>query len=81
MTSTSLADGTPVNPFEVDTEIVKSYVDSAEGRGCLRGAWTHDKSVSSAYWDPHGRRIVSTSYDDSIRCQFIFLFFFTGISF
>ena len=56
-------------PLEFDAEIVKSYVESPEGKGCLRGAWAHDKSVSSAYWDPHGRRIVSTSYDDSIRCE------------
>ena len=24
-------------------------------------------SVSSAYWDPSGRRIVSTSYDNRLR--------------
>ncbi|KAJ7285780.1 WD40 repeat-like protein [Mycena rebaudengoi] len=29
--------------------------------------WRHDKSVSSAYWDPRGRGIVSTSYDDTLR--------------
>jgi len=35
----------------------------------LRAEWTHTKSVSSAYWDPRGRSIVSTSYDDTIRCE------------
>ncbi|KAF9053743.1 WD40 repeat-like protein [Hymenopellis radicata] len=34
---------------------------------CPPGEWRHDKSVSSAYWDPRGKSIVSTSYDDAIR--------------
>jgi len=33
----------------------------------LRAEWAHKKSVSSAYWDPRGRSIVSTSYDDTVR--------------
>lgn len=37
--------------------------------GLLRGDWAHDKSCSSAYWDPRGRQIVSTSYDDTVRCK------------
>ncbi|KAJ7452352.1 WD40-repeat-containing domain protein [Mycena galericulata] len=66
----------PGNPFlapvsAVDTEIgadaVTEFVDSKRGKGCLRGEWRHDKSVSSAYWDPRGRGIVSTSYDDTLR--------------
>ncbi|KXN86877.1 hypothetical protein AN958_09472, partial [Leucoagaricus sp. SymC.cos] len=35
--------------------------------GLLRGEFPHDKSCSSAYWDPRGRQIVSTSYDDTLR--------------
>ncbi|KAG2158180.1 WD40-repeat-containing domain protein [Suillus bovinus] len=38
-----------------------------EGKGVVRGIFQHGKSVSSAYWDPRGRSIVSTSYDDVIR--------------
>ncbi|KAJ7111568.1 WD40-repeat-containing domain protein [Mycena crocata] len=52
---------------EVDFDAVTDFVNSKRGKGCLRGEWRHDKSVSSAYWDPRGRGIVSTSYDDSLR--------------
>ncbi|KAJ7449864.1 WD40-repeat-containing domain protein [Mycena latifolia] len=52
---------------EVDAEAVTDFVNSKRGKGCLRGEWRHDKSVSSAYWDPRGRSIVSTSYDDTLR--------------
>ncbi|KAJ7172424.1 WD40-repeat-containing domain protein [Mycena filopes] len=52
---------------EVDSDTVAEFVSSKRGKGCLRGEWRHDKSVSSAYWDPQGRSIVSTSYDDSLR--------------
>ncbi|KIK57771.1 hypothetical protein GYMLUDRAFT_746592 [Collybiopsis luxurians FD-317 M1] len=52
---------------EFDSEVVTKYRESKEGAGFLRSEWRHDKSVSSAYWDPRGRSIVSTSYDDSIR--------------
>ncbi|KAJ4475167.1 WD40-repeat-containing domain protein [Lentinula edodes] len=53
--------------IEFDSAFVTKYRESKEGVGCLRGEWRHDKSVSSAYWDPRGRSIVSTSYDDAIR--------------
>ncbi|KAJ6596949.1 WD40-repeat-containing domain protein [Mycena vulgaris] len=52
---------------EVDSDAVSDFVNSKRGKGCLRGEWRHDKSVSSAYWDPRGRGIVSTSYDDTLR--------------
>ncbi|KAJ7632675.1 WD40 repeat-like protein [Roridomyces roridus] len=52
---------------EVDADVVNEFVQSTKGKGCLRGEWRHDKSVSSAYWDPRGRGIVSTSYDDTLR--------------
>ncbi|KAF9265426.1 WD40 repeat-like protein [Marasmius fiardii PR-910] len=54
-------------PIEFDYETVHKFVDSSKGAECLRAAWRHDKSVSSAYWDPRGRSIVSTSYDDALR--------------
>ncbi|KAF5377080.1 hypothetical protein D9757_007732 [Collybiopsis confluens] len=52
---------------EFDSEVVNQYRESEGSTGLLRGEWRHEKSVSSAYWDPRGRSIVSTSYDDSIR--------------
>lgn len=56
--------------MEVDSEAVAGFVDSKQGNGTLMAEWAHQKSVSSAYWDPSGRRIVSTSYDDTIRCEY-----------
>ncbi|EIN07316.1 WD40 repeat-like protein [Punctularia strigosozonata HHB-11173 SS5] len=52
---------------EFDLEAIGEYIASKSGKGTLKGEWTHHKSVSSAYWDPAGRRIVSTSYDDTLR--------------
>lgn len=52
---------------EIGLESVNEFVESKKGHGCLRGEWRHDKSVSSAYWDPRGKSVVSTSYDDTIR--------------
>ncbi|KAF9013865.1 WD40-repeat-containing domain protein [Cyathus striatus] len=54
-------------PIEFDTEVVSQYLETPKGQGCLRGEFKHDKSASSAYWDPRGRQIVSTSYDDTLR--------------
>lgn len=56
-----------VNPLEFDAVTVSEFVESKKGKGTLRAEWRHDKSVSSAYWDPRGRGIVSTSYDDTLR--------------
>jgi len=39
-------------------------------KGCtttLRAKWKHEKSVTAAYWDPRGRSIVSTSYNNVLR--------------
>ncbi|KAL0946835.1 hypothetical protein HGRIS_013003 [Hohenbuehelia grisea] len=59
--------GTSTSPAEVSSETVNAYIASTKGKGCMRSEWRHDKSVSSAYWDPRGRGIVSTSYDDTLR--------------
>ncbi|KAJ6630858.1 WD40-repeat-containing domain protein [Mycena sp. CBHHK59/15] len=56
-----------MSAVDFDSDTVSEFVNSKRGRGCLRGEWRHDKSVSSAYWDPRGRGIVSTSYDDTLR--------------
>lgn len=60
----SLASG---KPLEFTTETVEKFGSSKKGTGLMRGEWTHGKSVSAAYWDPRGRSIVSTSYDDTLR--------------
>ncbi|KAG1753431.1 WD40-repeat-containing domain protein [Suillus lakei] len=54
-------------PYQLSQYTVEDLVHSKKGKGTVRGIFTHGKSVSSAYWDPRGRSIVSTSYDDSIR--------------
>lgn len=53
--------------IEYDKATIEEFYKSADGSALLRAEWTHKKSVSSAYWDPRGRAIVSTSYDDTIR--------------
>jgi WD repeat-containing protein 76 len=55
-------------PHEISHEAVEDFVESKSGTGTVRAEFAHGKSVSSAYWDPRGRGIVSTSYDDTIRC-------------
>lgn len=46
---------------------IQEYRTSAKGKGLLRASFQHGKSCSSAYWDPWGRRILTTSYDDKLR--------------
>ncbi len=46
---------------------VDEFKASKGGTATLRAECKHDKSVTSAYWDPRGRAIVSTSYDDTLR--------------
>ena len=60
-------------PMEVDLDAVTSFLESKQGKGTLMADWAHQRSVSSAYWDPSGRRIVSTCYDDTIRCEFAYI--------
>jgi len=55
------------NPNDFDQSIIKEYLESPKSKGCLRADWQHGKSVSSAYWDPRGKSIVSTCYDDLLR--------------
>lgn len=63
-----LLDGS--GPIEIDSEAVEGLLTSRQGKGSLMAEWPHQKSVSSAYWDPSGQRIVSTCYDDTIRREF-----------
>jgi len=52
---------------EYDYDTVTDFNKSKKSLGLLRGEWLHDKSCSSAYWDPRGGQIVSTSLDDTVR--------------
>ncbi|KAI0810927.1 WD40-repeat-containing domain protein [Irpex lacteus] len=61
-------------PFDEIEEVVQAQTSNVKGgkggkgmKGLMRGEWRHGQSASSAYWDPHGRRVVSTSYDNSIK--------------
>ena len=53
--------------LELELGSVDEFRASKAGSATLRAEWKHDKSVTSAYWDPRGRSIVSTSYDDTLR--------------
>ncbi|KAF8910971.1 WD40-repeat-containing domain protein [Gymnopilus junonius] len=53
--------------FDFESNIIEKHFGSANGKGGFRGEFRHEKSASSSYWDPRGRQIVSTSYDDRIR--------------
>ncbi|GJJ12106.1 hypothetical protein Clacol_006347 [Clathrus columnatus] len=53
--------------IEIDSDNIVEFLESEQGSGTLWAKWMHQKSVSSAYWDPSGNRIVSTSYDDTLR--------------
>lgn len=58
---------------EADNDVVKEFLDSSAGKSTILGEFAHGHSASSAYWDPSGRRIVSTSYDDYLRGMSSFL--------
>lgn len=60
--------------FDFGFDVVQNFMESAKGKGTLRGEHEHGKSASSAFWDPRGRQIVSTSYDDALRCMLDFFF-------
>jgi hypothetical protein len=53
--------------LELELEGVEKLDKSKESATTLRAECRHDKSVTAAYWDPRGRSIVSTSYDDTLR--------------
>ena len=59
---------------DFDLDVVDNYIESAKGKGTLRGEHEHEKSASSAFWGPQGRQIVSTSYDDTLRRTLVYLF-------
>ncbi|EAU88489.1 hypothetical protein CC1G_04195 [Coprinopsis cinerea okayama7 len=70
--NTALEDFTDSEPqdstiIDVNLEVITEFAQSDKGKGCLRAEWQHDKSATAAFWDPRGRQLVSTSYDDTLR--------------
>lgn len=63
-----LAEGEYPRYYEPDQ--MQKFISSPFGKDTLLAEWPHSKSVSAAYWDPRGRSIVSTSYDDNLRSTF-----------
>lgn len=53
--------------FSIPNDRIVSHMESNKGKGLLRASWQHGKSCSAAYWDPWGRRVLTTSYDDKLR--------------
>ncbi|KAF8322317.1 uncharacterized protein EI90DRAFT_2483998 [Cantharellus anzutake] len=63
-------DGSKAKPppvLEEDHEAATDFLSSKLGRGCILGQIEHKYSVSSDFWDPRGREIVTTCYDDNLR--------------
>ena len=56
--------------LEANNEVVDQFLSSKPGKGTILAEYEHGQSASSAYWDPSGTRIVSTSYDDRLRGAF-----------
>jgi hypothetical protein len=65
-----------VEPLNFDYEEVTKFLSTKDGKSAFRGEWRHERAVGSAYWDPHGKRIVSTSYDDQLRGTVFNSFFY-----
>ena len=64
------ASHTDTNPTStVGYDKVSHHMTSAKGKGLLRASLQHGKSCSAAYWDPWGRRVLTTSYDDKLRSE------------
>lgn len=59
--------------MEVNFEQISEHIESKAGKSLMRGEWRHGQSVTAGYWDPSGRRIVSTSYDNSIKSASSFM--------
>lgn len=49
---------------------MEAYMATPKGKGLQRAAFAHGKSCSAAYWDPWGRRVLTTSYDDKLRSEY-----------
>lgn len=56
--------------LELELQDVEQLDKPMVGTATLRAECKHDKAVTSANWDPRGRSIVGTCYDDAIRSVF-----------
>ena len=75
VTSSSATNVNPSTQIEsIEFDIVEKYKKSSKGKGILLADWEHKRSVTAAYWDPRGRSVVSTCYDDTLRRECLFLF-------
>ncbi|KZS99216.1 WD40 repeat-like protein [Sistotremastrum niveocremeum HHB9708] len=59
--------GSALNPAIVTWDALTKSNTSKGSNGPFVAEFLHKKSVSSAYWNPHGNHILSTSYDDLLR--------------
>lgn len=55
--------------LELELQGVEQLDKPKGGMATLRVDCRHDKAVTSASWDPRGRSVVSTCYDDALRCM------------
>ncbi|KAJ3520849.1 hypothetical protein NMY22_g12562 [Coprinellus aureogranulatus] len=66
--ASSVPDGADASvTVDFHSETVQEYLQTKKGRGGFRAEFLHGKSATAAYWDPRGRQILSTSYDDTLR--------------
>lgn len=63
-----------VDPEDIEHETVENWI--ADKDYTMRGSWSHGYSVTSAYWDPSGTKILSTCYDNKLRGEFLFCIHF-----
>lgn len=56
--------------LELELQDVEQLDKPMMGTATLRAECKHDKAVTSANWDPRGRSIVGTCYDDAIRSMY-----------
>ena len=61
----------PESSIEYDK--IGQHMGTARGKGLLRANYQHGKSCSAAYWDPWGRRVLTTSYDDKLRGTILYI--------
>ncbi|KAJ2935376.1 hypothetical protein H1R20_g1717, partial [Candolleomyces eurysporus] len=62
-----LGDDSSATTIDFHAETLTEYMESEKGRGSMRAEYQHNKSATAAFWDPRGRQILSTSYDDRLR--------------
>jgi hypothetical protein len=56
--------------LELELEDVEQLDKPKRGIATMRAEYGHGYAVSSAYWDPRGRSIMSTCYDDVLRSTY-----------